>query len=257
MSALTPFVVYTSPRSGSAWLIDMLASHYAIDAHGELFHPTGRTSPKYGTDTVSYFSAYLGGRPPWARRLRPLEQVRYLEQLRRPRPGIGAVGFKLMYKQGAITPLVLQYLSARRGRVVHLVRANLLDQHVSWKVAQATSVYHPREGEDVPRPGVSLDPLSLRTTLEHQELEVARARVRLERLRLPWRDVAYEELVGRRDETLAGILRFLGVDASVELVSTFVRQRRGRATDAIVNLPEVKEALAGTRFEWMLGEAGR
>lgn len=252
-----PFVVYTSPRTGSTWLIDTLASHPAISAHGELLHPEGRGTPGYGSADVRYFGGYLEERPPWSRRLRSLEQIRYLRRLLTPGPGTGAIGLKLMYRQSADNPAVLPYLSVRRARVVHLVRANLLDVHISWQVARATRVFHPREGDGFPRARVSLDPEPLRTLLEHQELVVARERARLERLRFPWREVAYEELVGRRDETLAGILRFLGVDARVELDSTFVRQSGGRSVDAVANLSDVRAALVGTRFEWMLGEAER
>jgi len=59
-----------------------------------------------------------------------------------------------------------------------------------------------------------------------------------------------------RDETFERVLRFLGVDPDVgTLDSDFVRVGTGRALESVENGDEVRGALAGTRFEWMLDGA--
>jgi hypothetical protein len=87
------------------------------------------------------------------------------------------------------------------------------------------------------------------------ELAVSRARSRLERLRLPRLEVSYEELAGRREETLARVLGFLGVEPRVDLLdSSLVRASPSSHLELVENADEVRAVLTGTRFEWMLGE---
>jgi len=246
-----PFVVYTFPRSGSAWLMDTLNSHPEVAACGELFREEGGM-PDYGRDDIPYFRSYLEGRPGGGRAAR-LRRVAYLRLVYRGRPGVRAAGFKLMYAQVGRNPGLFQYFALRRVRAVHLVRANLLDAVISYEVGKKTGIFHPRRGDVVPKAAVSLDPLALRARLEDMEWAIARGRSRLERYRLPRLDVAYEELVGRRDETLERVLRFLGVEPDVgTLDSELVRIGIGRALELVENADEVRAVLAGTRFEWML-----
>lgn len=246
---MTRFVVLTAPRSGSGWLIDLLNSHAAIVAHAELFHVERRTAPDYGARELPYFEAYLGRR----RHVRLVHQVAYLATLYAARPGARAVGFKLTYVQAAANPALLPLLSLRRVRAVHLVRANLLAAAISWKVARDSGIYHVRRAEPAHGDSVFLDVGGLRSELEERELAIARARRRLERLRLPRLEVAYEELVGRRDETLARVLRFLGLEPEIDLLeSELQRVHPEPPFEQLANADEVRATLAGTRFEWML-----
>lgn len=246
---MTGFVVLTSPRSGSGWLIDLLNSHPAIVAHAELFHTERRTAPDYGARHLPYFEAYLWPR----RRFRVVHQVAYLAKLYAARPGAQALGFKLTYVQAAANPLLLPLLSLRRVRAVHLIRSNHLAAAISWKVARETGIYHVRRAEPAQGDPVLLDVAGLRAELEERELAVARARRQLERLRLPRLEIGYEELVGRQEETLARVLRFLGLEPDAELLeSELQRGHAGAPLEQLGNTDEVRTALAGTRFEWML-----
>ena len=210
--------------------------------------------PGYGSDDISYFPGYLAARRLGARG-ESVQRFVYLRTVLRDRPGIGAAGFKLMYGQVRENPGILQYLALRRVRVVHLVRANLLDAVISYEVAQSTGVFHAHRGEHVPVAVIRLDAGDLRERLEHVEWAVARARSWLERYRLPRIDIAYEELVGRREDTFGRILRFLGVDPDVEaLDSSLVRTTTRSSMELVENADDVRAALAGTRFQWMLGE---
>jgi LPS sulfotransferase NodH len=252
---VTRFVVLTSPRSGSGWLIDMLNSHPAIAAHAELFHVERRTSPDYGARDLPYFETYLTSATPRTRRLRIAHQVAYLAKLYAARPGVRGAGFKLTYVQAKANPALLPLLSLRRVHAVHLIRSNLLAALVSWRVARESGIYHVRR-QPALRRLVLLDTKRLRSELEQQELAVEVARRRLERLRLPRLEISYEELVGRQEETFTRVLRFLGVEPQVELLSsTLQRTRAGSPLEHLENAGEVSAALAGTRFEWMLEEA--
>ena len=203
-----PFVTLTFPRTGSAWLIDALDSHPDVVAYGELLRRGSDGELGYGSDDIPCFPEYLAARRAGARG-ESVRRLVYLNTVFRDRPGVGAAGFKLMYGQVRGSRGILQYLALRRVRVVHLVRANLLDAVISYEVAKSTGVFHPHRGESVPLRAVSLDASGLRERLEHMEWSVARARSWLERYRLPRIDIAYEELVGRGEDTFSRILRFL------------------------------------------------
>lgn len=250
-----PFVVFTTPRSGSGWLIDTLSSHPEVVAYAELFHLERRTAPGYGASDMPYFDVYLDSVPRWARRARVFHRVAFLRRVWAGRPGVRAVGFKLMYDQAQRHRGLLTLLSLRRARAVHLTRANLLEALISWQVARETGVYHVRRGEAPPRTPVSLDAERLHAQLEQDELAVSGARRRLERVRLPRLEVAYDELVARREETLERVLRFIGVEPDVDLLdSQLVPTSPHSHLDLVENADEVRVALRGTRFEWMLGE---
>jgi LPS sulfotransferase NodH len=250
----TRFVVLASPRTGSAWVVDMLHSHSQVVAYPELFlRGDGRAS--YAGQDMPYFEDHLAAFPAWSRRLRAVHRVTYLQRLYGPRPGVRAVGFKLMYNQLRAERGLLPCLAIGRVKVIHLIRANALEALVSYELAKAAGVFHPSRGDQpASEAAVSLDAEGLRYRLEEQELVVARTRATVERHRLPRLEIAYEELVGRRDETFGRVLRFLRVDEDVGLLSSpLVRVVRDRHVDRIENVDAVRRALAGTRFQWMLG----
>lgn len=250
----TPFVVLTSPRSGSRWLVDLLDSHPEIAAYGELLLSEAREVTA-SAGTMSTFDGYLAGLSAPARHLLIAQRARYLTRLYAARPGLQAVGFKLMYKQVRLNRGVLPFFAARRVRVVHLVRADLLGAVISYEVARATDTFHPRDGDAIGGRPVMLDVAGLRQRLEHQEQAVSWGRWQIERFRLPRLEIAHEELVGRRDETLGRVLDFLGVSSpDTPLESSLVPVTLGRGLDFVENVDDVRAALAGTRFEWMVAD---
>jgi LPS sulfotransferase NodH len=250
----TAFVVLTFPRSGSTWLIEMLDSHPQIAAYDELFLGGVGVQPR--AEDQPDFATYLEHTPEAARRILLPHRIAYLRAVYRDRPGIEAVGFKLIYGQARANPGLLHYFALRRVRAIHLIRANLLEAVISYEFGRMTGVFHRREGDEAPKGGISLDADGIRERLGYMEWAVARGRVWLERFRLPRIEVAYEELLGRRDETLGSVLRFLGVDPGVDsLDSSLVRVRGGSALQLVENADAVRAALTGTRFEWMLGDS--
>jgi hypothetical protein len=80
----------------------------------------------------------------------------------------------------------------------------------------------------------------------------------MERLRPPRLEVSYEELVAHLEETIARVLGFLGVEPRLDLLdSQLVRASPSSHLEMVENADEVRATLAGTRFEWMLGESVR
>ncbi|MBM2823784.1 MAG: sulfotransferase [Thermoleophilia bacterium] len=246
----TLFVVFTSPRTGSSWLIDLLDSHPRIAAYAELFLPGDRTTPDYGSRDIPRFEATLAER----RRITLMpHRLAYLRRLVRPRPDSDAVGFKLMYGHPHVHPGLLPYLSARRARAVHLVRENALDQIVSWETSVARGLFRAHGTDHVADIAVRIDTTALVTRIEEMERAVAAARATLRRYRIPRLEVTYKQLATEPAKELARIVASLDVEPSEwQVESSLVRMNRRPRGELIENMDEVQAALAGTRFAWML-----
>jgi len=173
--------------------------------------------------------------------------VRYLNRLFDRRSGVPAVGFKLMYLQASAHTGIVPYLAARRARAVHLVRANALDQIVSYEAALARNVFRARRGDVVPGVTVRLDASALPARLESMESEVAQARRMLARYRLKVLEVVYEDLAEATGDELTRVVSFLDVGLTDwEAESSLVGANRVPRDDLIENLSDVEAALAGT-----------
>jgi hypothetical protein len=255
------FVVLTLARTGSSWLIDLLDSHPDVVAYGELFGLDGReeNGEKYGRHDVPYFESYVREQGGLRTRLKPVAQIDYLNHLTQMHAG-SSVGFKLTYKEAALNPGLLPTLTLRRAPVIHLIRSNALDAIVSWEVARSRRIFHLQQGEESPPfAPVRLDAGSLAQQLDWREFAVTRMRARILTLRLPYVEAFYEELMGpRSEEKIAGILDYLGLELPPGLLkSKLMRVSDVPTSSAIANFDEVCDALAGTRFEWMLGSHRR
>ncbi len=134
----TKFVVLTSQRSGSAWLISILRKLENTSAYGELFLGRKRVPGKMEWDSDFAYPRFIETEASGLA-IRPLSVFSYLDELyRQP----GAVGFKLMYSQLRQYPEILAYLVRHHISVVHLVRQNHLDVVISGAVAARTGQTH-------------------------------------------------------------------------------------------------------------------
>jgi LPS sulfotransferase NodH len=247
----TAFVVFTSPRSGSSWLIDLLDSHPRIAAYAELFLPGDRTEVQYGSRDLPRFEATLDER----RRLTFVPaRLGYARRIFARRDGIGAAGFKLMYGHPHVHPGLLPYLAARRARAIHLVRENRLAQIVSQKTAEARGQFRAHEGEAVAAATIRLDIDETRQKLSELQGEQEQARQTLRRFRLAAHEVTYERIAASQSEELAGIAAFLGVEPRAwEARSTLAQMNPGSLRDIVQNVDEVEPGLAASGDAWMLG----
>jgi LPS sulfotransferase NodH len=253
MSAAKPiaFVVFTSPRTGSSWLIDLLDSHPQIAAYAELFLPGDRSTPDYGSLDLPRFETTLEAR---RRITRIPSRLAYLRRVFARRDGVGAAGFKLMYGHPEVHSGLLPYLGARRARVVHLVRENALEQVVSWETSVARGQFRAHSGEHVAELTVRVDTATLPERLAGSQLRVERARKTLRRYRLPSLEVTYERLRQEPARELGKITDLLGVEPRAWTPSSSLIVMNAQPWRSTVeNAAEVDRTLAGTTFAWMLG----
>jgi LPS sulfotransferase NodH len=242
------FVVLTTNRSGSTWVMSTLNSLPHVTGQGELFLPRPRVSERRW-DSEFACPRFIETRPQGLS-FRPFSVFSYLNALYSTP---GAVGFKLMYAQLGRYPEILAYLIRHRIRVVHLVRRNHLDVLVSYAVKAKIGQAHLLSGQAPPDEiCVVLDTKNLLTQVEWLQRKQNMARKLLSWSGLPHMEVAYEDLL--RDQAhFYPICEFLSIQPEGKMPqSTLVKIRQGGHRDVISNYDEVREVLANSKFVELL-----
>ena len=246
------FVVLTTQRSGSGWLVDLLNDHPDVVTYGEMFRVTDTTIADYGATAAPRFEVMVPSDVFSTSASLAWRRYEYVRGLARAHPGVSAVGFKLMYDQTRDHPGLMWSLVLARARFVHLIRRDYLSALVSFDIAFDRDRWHYHEGEEVPTARIHADPSELLRRLEERDDEIARFRRQLSALPVRVQEVAYEDLSERRDDALRDVLEFLGVGpARHRLRSPLVPTGPASALDVIENRDEVVAALSGTRYASM------
>lgn len=245
----THFVVLTTQRNGSTWVVSVLNSLDGVTAQSELFLPRPR-SPELRWDSGFAYPRYVESRDEVGR-LRPFSVFRYLDRFYASTQD--AAGFKLMYSQVKSYPETLLYLVRHKIPTIHLVRRNHLDVLISFAVKREIGRAHIlAEGERPTDVRVELPLATLVKDLERLQRRHDIARRTLRVLRLRHLEVAYEELAADPSR-FGALLAFLDVQASAELArSNIVKTRVGSQRDVVGNYEDVKGHLEGTRFAALL-----
>jgi len=247
-AARTNFVVFTTQRNGSTWLMSVLNGLEGVSAQGELFLPRAR-SPETRWDSEFALPRYVESKSQYGR-VRPLSVFNYLSALYR---GGSTVGFKLMYSQLRRYPEILPYLMKRRIRVVHLVRRNHLDVLISFAIKREIGKAHILAPEDRPSDvKVELDTRSLLRDMRKLELKHAVGRTVLRLARLNHIEVAYEDLVADPVQ-FDRVREFLGMQAGEGVPpSNILKTRTEGQQQVVANYEEVRAVLQGSRFAHLL-----
>ena len=242
------FVVLTTNRSGSEWMMSTLNSFPDVFAHSELFLPRRQVSEgKWNSDFAypRFVESKVKGPA-----IRPFSVFSYLNTFY-SMPG--KVGFKLMYKQLGLYPEILAYLLKHRVRVIHLMRQNHLDVMLSYAVKAKLGQSHLLAGQSAPDElRVQLDTRTLLRKLAWLQEQQNIARRLMKFFGLPHVEVIYEDLV--RNHTLfLRIADFLSINAEQQIPkSALTKIRKEGHRDVIRNYDEVKEVLVNSKFAGLL-----
>lgn len=257
------FVLLSTQRSGTGWVMDHLVSHPAVAGYGELFLPSAEGSPtwpKPWTDRP-FYTTYLRERGSSRRSLkRPYHTLKYLARIYKPRQNIGAVGFKLMYDTLKEHPEIWTFLVAYRVRIVHLTRRNLLDIALSRRALELRGSAQARVGQQVERIRISVPVDELLFELRRLRMERRLVLAALRVTPCPVAHVAYEDLrweeQGGQTASLDRILEFLTIDVKdrPDLKSSFLKLAPESHRDVIVNYDEVRAGLVAAGWGRLLRE---
>ncbi len=243
------FVLLSSQRSGSTWLISILNQLEDAAAFGELFLYRQRTAEQIEVRFDFDYPRYLET-PPSGLSLRPFSVFAYLDQFY-DQPG--TVGFKLMYSQWRKYPELLLYFRRRQVRIIHLVRRNhlnvILSRHVKAMTQQAHLVTDEKQAPFTP---VELDSATLLRRLRAQQRMVSTTRQLLRLSGLPFLEVAYEDLV-QDPIHFDSLWNFLGINPQGQLPQSQLKKIGTRHhRDVIGNYHQVRTTLLGTPFAHLL-----
>ncbi len=242
------FVVFTTNRSGSTWVMSTLNNLPNVTAQGELFLPRPRKKEQRWDSDFS-IPRYIETRHRGPV-VRPFSVFKYLDNLYKTS---GCVGFKLMYRQLGLYPEILVYMLRHQTRVVHLVRQNHLDVLVSYAVKAKLGQAHLLSGQTAPEDlQVELDTKNLLSQLERLQNKQILARKLLYWTRLPHIEACYEELV-QDPQQFGKIWEFLSTRPEDHGAgSNVVKIRKGGQRDVIRNYNEVREVLTNSKFVTLL-----
>ena len=242
------FVVLTTQRNGSTWVMSVLNGLDDVSAQGELFLPRPRSRERRW-DSDFARARYVESRAEFGH-LRPFSVFRYLNAFYDSR---SSTGFKLMYSQLRSYPEILPYLMRRRIRVVHLVRRNHLDVLVSFAIKRQIDQAHILADQDLPTDIlVDIPSDSLMQDIKKLHFRHDAARKLLKLCRMRHIEVAYEDLAAH-PARFANILAFLEIPVAASLPrSNILKTRVGSQREVIRNYDEVQRVLEGSRFAYLL-----
>lgn len=221
-------VILGRQRTGSSLLVWLLRSHPRVEIPGEVFRLLK------GRSCLQVWNQTFGRHLPW---------VRY-------------VGFKIFYYHPEDSPdrevwdLIQQDPTIK---VIHITRKNLLRTYISKLIAQKTGAWNSRQ-ESAP---MSKEDKQVTVDVAHCLAEMRDTLAWEESYgrkmfpNHPYMDLTFEELTGDLQGTINGIMGFLGLK-SIRVKSKLKRQNPEKLEDLISNYSELKAALSGTEFEYLI-----
>jgi LPS sulfotransferase NodH len=190
------FLIYSQPRTGSTWLVDLLNNHPEIECDGELFSADWKHSRRV-----------------WSRRLLRSCPIPYL-QLRAALCKAPAYGFKILHYQAYHQKGLLTKLHRRGWKIIHLSRLHLWNQAVSDQLAIQTKRYHRTPNDPVQADPVRIEPAAILNkidSLKRQSHDETRALEGIPHLPIEYERDLVDDTV--RGLTLSRIHVMLGVSA--------------------------------------------
>lgn len=239
------FIILTTQRTGSSWLVNTLDNIPAVICFGELFigSPTIYSRGKVEVPNFLYEKPSLKG-------LRPFTTFSYLNRVFNMAP---TTGFKFMYSQFRANLEIVPYLLTHKVAVIHLIRRNMLNSVLSKLVAQERGQFHYREGEPIPaEKPILVDPNRLVRAVREIDRKVSWMRRGLSVSGLRHIQIYYEDLVADKGN-FEPVWNFLGIDFQQNPPQwQAVKGRQKPPSEAILNFPEVSQALTKAGYAHLL-----
>lgn len=240
--------------------MERMAAHPELGGYGEILLPDrslhqGWSTWPTGADDRPFYTTYLkerGMRSSSSLRWHA-ELFRYLDYVYEPRRNLRSIGFKLMYDRVLRYPEIVVYLRARSVRILHMIRANVLDLFLSREALPRRTVAHAWSSAELETVKVPVDTRRLIPQLACLRRDQNIARRVLAALGLQVYEFSYEAALAD-DVVLSEALAFVGIHhvAGVDFSPVMLKLAPLSHRDGISNFEEVEETLAGTTFAALL-----
>lgn len=237
----TKFIVLTTQRSGSTYLIHLLGTHPNVISFSEVMNEAAIGWGRWK-------STFRKKNNPLLLPLRNIAPSLFLNRVvfRSYPPSIHAVGFKLMYSQINRFPSVLRFLKEHEVKIIHLKRSNLLEMYVSLKRGEVSDVWHTTDQALTPDVRLYLQPADCREFFT----KIGTLQKRFDRFFVggSMMSMSYEHLRGNKNNEMEKIERFLSIRHHL-LTSTFQKMNQLPLHECIINYSELKRALRNTPWK--------
>jgi LPS sulfotransferase NodH len=258
-------VILARARSGTTVFREVLRSHPEIKCYDEVFNPAPRKDPSLWPafhlmrkDLIINKPEYIAPFPDNNKALLH-EFLDLLESKSKDHITIFDIKYgqahqlnPFFHPSGA-EPFLLRQLKAEGVLFLHVIRENILAAVVSYKIAEANNEYRAFKADDIGIRQIHLHPKKLLKTLNDRSREIEFMRTTLRQYELTL-EIHYEDMVrkGRfSEEILNNVCDSLNIEFDFTL-----RPRREKVApplaESIENINEIKAALEGSPYEWML-----
>jgi len=243
------YLIITTQRTGSSWLVDMLSSNQQIASYPELFRLTPETNyPSYGYSDIMFYEK-------WSKskgyhkfyNLFKKNQSKYQEyfcealKLNQTKEGIEAFGFKVMYQQIAANRGFIDFALGYFDKIIHLKRKNHLDVAVSKAYMERHKITHNPTGE---RPDIELDIRETVNYIKKLILEESKfTKILQQQAEGKVNTFFYEDLTADNEHEMSNIYHHIGVTPAA-VASSFEKGNKNSLADIVTNYDELVTALA-------------
>lgn len=241
------FVIFSSPRSGSTLLCNMLNQHPQILCYHEIFHPKKifygqNISNNIGVSTVQE---------------RDRNTEKFLARIWANSFNNRAIGFKIFPNQNSTAASLI--LKDRKVRKILLVRRNQIKSFVSYLIALKTNKWcatNKNISQDKERQKVlvKVNVESLYNWIQANDKYYESIRQKLRVSRQSFLEINYEDLVGVENELVKlNMSEFIGVPGQLHMLrTTLKKQNSDDLTNLISNFNELEKKLRGTELAALL-----
>lgn len=237
------YIITCPARTGSSTLVNYLMSHPDICSHAEVFGP----------QTVELYGLIPSFNPPimdWLIEYRTRDPIRFLHDFVFDAGTRQSVGCKFKFEEQSLPQYKKLVDHIRRDtaiKIIFLTRKNLLKRYVSQYLAvHVHKRFNVHKGHPLPPAAtIRLSPSECETEFEYTTERQKRFRAFFGNH--PILEVTYEDLVDHKEQTLAAIQDFLGVERR-ELTTRIVKIQQQPMSEVIENYDELKAYFAGTEY---------
>jgi len=248
MGIMNKYIIITTQRTGSTWLIDMLNGHQNIASYAELFRLTPEEDfPTFGEKNIMLFERWKVKSQPgflvntFMKRKSYQKYFEQVEALNDLSSTTEAFGCKVMYSQFSANRGLTDYSLSYVDKIVHLKRRNHLNVAVSKAYMEQSKIVHSDKE-------VSLPPITLNIKEIVQYLKKLKRDEQFFEAKLteqtPGKVLTcyYEDLVEDTSAEMKKIHQHIGVK-HLEPESTFKKLNKTKLEDLVVNYQELVTAL--------------